>query len=609
MIQHWRLLILLVTLFGTVAAVGLKPLPYGRDGVQVAFVDPSSPFSGVVRSGMVITEVNSQKVTSTQVWDTLSVQQGTVTLKANGRPYTAVANGTLGINVNTIERTNIDFGIDIRGGTRIILQPAEVVDAAILDETINILQTRANLFGLTEMKFTAVQSLGGGQDGFIQVEAAGIGSDIIQNLLSRQGKFEAKIQIPITDKLTLGDKSYTVVRENNTVRIDGTLLVSNQTVVFNSVPIELSNDSAILLATVYEGKDIERISNDPQQAGVVQSGGSYQFFFPISVSAAGAERFAKATSGLDTTVDLNSGQEYLSGDILLLIDGRLESQLRISSELKSSVQTTTQITGSRNTQEEAAAEKLSLQTILRSGALPVKLETASVDVISPTLGQGFLSSALTTVLLAILLVAVVAFIRYRSLKIALPMVLISLSEVAIIVGVSAKNDTAIWLIVLVLNLIIIGAAWMKKQAIDIFAWAGAILVPLFGMVSWTLDLPAIAGIIAAIGTGIDHQIIIADETIKGQKKEIIALKDNIKRAFFIIFASAATMLAAMVPLMFVGVGLVRGFAITTIIGIFIGTLITRPAYGSIIEGFIGRAHKKQQEKAQAAEQSAHNPVP
>jgi len=39
----------------------------------------------------------------------------------------------------------------------------------------------------------------------------------------------------------------------------------------------------------------------------------------------------------------------------------------------------------------------------------------------------------------------------------------------------------------------------------------------------------------------------------------------------------------MVPLMSLGVGLVRGFAITTIIGVLIGVLITRPAYAKIIE--------------------------
>ena len=39
----------------------------------------------------------------------------------------------------------------------------------------------------------------------------------------------------------------------------------------------------------------------------------------------------------------------------------------------------------------------------------------------------------------------------------------------------------------------------------------------------------------------------------------------------------------MFPLMFVGVGLVRGFAITTIVGVLVGILITRPAYAKLVE--------------------------
>ena len=39
----------------------------------------------------------------------------------------------------------------------------------------------------------------------------------------------------------------------------------------------------------------------------------------------------------------------------------------------------------------------------------------------------------------------------------------------------------------------------------------------------------------------------------------------------------------MIPLMFLGIGLIRGFAITTIVGVLIGILVTRPAYARIIE--------------------------
>ena len=69
-------------------------------------------------------------------------------------------------------------------------------------------------------------------------------------------------------------------------------------------------------------------------------------------------------------------------------------------------------------------------------------------------------------------------------------------------------------------------------------------------------LPAIAGILAAIGTGVDDQIIITDEVLKkgvATKRTATALKFKINNAFFIIFASAATLIAAMLPLAYVGI--------------------------------------------------------
>ncbi|MCK4497292.1 MAG: hypothetical protein KAU24_03795 [Candidatus Aenigmarchaeota archaeon] len=165
------------------------------------------------------------------------------------------------------------------------------------------------------------------------------------------------------------------------------------------------------------------------------------------------------------------------------------------------------------------------------------------------------------------------------------MVFISLSEVIIILGIAAVQDSMIWLAVLIINFLLISMAWWKKHEIDIYAWIGALLIPLLGMASWTIDLPTIGGIIAAIGMGVDHQIIIADETLAGKKEEekLYTLKKKIKMAFFIIFGAAATTIAAMIPLMSIGIGFIRGFAITTIVGVLVGILITRPAYARIIE--------------------------
>ena len=139
---------------------------------------------------------------------------------------------------------------------------------------------------------------------------------------------------------------------------------------------------------------------------------------------------------------------------------------------------------------------------------------------------------------AILAVVLVIFIRYRKIKIVLPMLITTISEVVIILGVAA-------------------------------------------FIRWNLDLAAIAGIIAAVGTGIDDQIVILDEVVKGQ--QYLNWKEKLKRAFFIIFTAYITTVVAMIPLWNAGAGLIRGFAVTTIIGVTIGVLVTRPAFGAMAE--------------------------
>jgi preprotein translocase subunit SecD len=112
------------------------------------------------------------------------------------------------------------------------------------------------------------------------------------------------------------------------------------------------------------------------------------------------------------------------------------------------------------------------------------------------------------------------------------------------------------------------------------------IVSLFGvaaLIGWNIDFAAIAGILISVGTGVDHQIIITDETLKGESSQMYDWKKKLKMAFSIIFTSFFTSAAAMVVLYSTGAGLLRGFALTTILGFAIGVFIARPAYAAVIE--------------------------
>ena len=592
MLKHWRIWLMVLVVFASVLAIGFKTYPYGRNSVEIVYFSDDSPARGVLEQGMVISSVNSQAVQGLSSWNELTRNlEGEVSIVANGKPYRFDVNESLGIDVAEIQRSNIDFGLDMRGGTRIVLTPTENATKEIIDQVISTLQTRANLYGLREMNFIPLRGANG--EYYVLIEVAGINRDIVDDLLSTQGKFEAKISKPVQlvdgeGVMQLGSETFGVsLVRNDTIRIENMTLEPGENFTLGGIYFEYMNNTdnkLLFMGKAYDGDDIELVQTDPQSSGVVPIQGGYRFFFSVLVSTDGAQRFADITSGSPSYLDLASGERYLESVLYLYLDDNLVSDLRISADLGGKLVQNPQVTGSRTEQEDTIEEKLRLQTILRSGALPTSLEVASVDMISPALGREFFQSTMYAGIFAAVLVVAIIFIRYKSLKIAIPMVLTGLSEVVIILGIAATNDAVIWGMVLIISFLMVATAWWKKHNIDLYAWAAVLIIPLIGLSSWTIDLPAIGGIIAAIGTGVDHQIIIADETRSGKKgKRTYDLKDKIGRAFFIIFGAAATSIAAMVPLMTIGIGFLRGFAITTIVGVLVGILITRPAYARIVE--------------------------
>ena len=113
-----------------------------------------------------------------------------------------------------------------------------------------------------------------------------------------------------------------------------------------------------------------------------------------------------------------------------------------------------------------------------------------------------------------------------------------------------------------------------------------IILGISALLKSNLDMAAIAGIIAAVGTGVDDQIIIIDEILSKAESFAASWKQRLKRAFFIIMAAYFTTLVAMLPLIRAGAGILRGFAFITIIGITIGVFVTRPAFAAMIERFV-----------------------
>ncbi|MCK9150914.1 preprotein translocase subunit SecD [Methanobacterium alcaliphilum] len=287
--------------------------------------------------------------------------------------------------------------------------------------------------------------------------------------------------------------------------------------------------------TVFTGADIVSV----QPAVITDT----QWEVPFKLSADAAKNFAEAAKGRAGT------------PVEMYLDDQMITNPEISAEVANGVPTTeVRITGGNATKEDATTEAKSIETLMKSGALPVKVRIVGVSSVSPDLGKEFGQGALIAGLLAILSVSALIIIRYKSPILVIPIIFTTLAELVLVLGSAA-------------------------------------------VIHWNIDLAAIAGIIAAIGTGVDDQIIITDEVLKGKnvkERRTRRTRTKIKGAFFIIFASAGTLIAAMLPLAYVGfsrgatgIGMLSGFAFTTILGVIIGIFITRPVYAKFIEDFVG----------------------
>ncbi len=273
-----------------------------------------------------------------------------------------------------------------------------------------------------------------------------------------------------------------------------------------------------------------------------------QWSVPFRISTEGAREFADVAEG-------QAGQP-----VDMYLDGELISSPELDEGLATGIPSTeVQITGTEPTREEAEITAREIQTVLQSGALPVGVSIVGINSVTADLGENFVEGSLIAALMAVIGTSAIIFLKYRNPIIVIPIIFTVLSEILIILGVAS-------------------------------------------IIQWNMDLAAIAGIIAAVGTGVDDQIIITDEVLKGgpqKKRRRASMRMKIKSAFFIIFAAAATLFAAMLPLAYVGfsrgytgIGVLSGFAFTTIIGVLIGIFITRPVYAKLIEKIVDRQANK-----------------
>ena len=503
-----RIWILAAFILFSIIAISPK---FNVEGVEVTSVNGLVLNQGI-KIGDNILEVNNVKVNTVaefrdeinkveeQYGDNLTGITPKLEITTKNNEYIFLVDDKIDIEVKVPSNNNIKKGLDLEGGTRVLLKPVgnATVTGGDIQDLISVLRNRLNIYGLTDLKIREASS---GDDKLVLIEIAGVSRSDIEGFISKQGKFEAKIG-------------------NQTTFIGGK----------EEIPYVCRDDGTC--AGVH--------SCNP---GVEDYNCRFQFSIRLSPEA--AQRQADITSKLNV-ITSEGGQQILDKQIEFYLDNELVDSLNIDASLKGSPSTEIQITGpgygvtQKDALDNAIFNMEQLQTVLITGSLPFDIEIVKLDSISPLFGISFIKNTFLVVLVAILSVLAIIYIRYRELKVLLPMAITLISEILIILGMAA-------------------------------------------LINWNLDLASIAGIIAAVGTGVDDQIVITDEILRGQKEKFLSWKERIKKAFGIILVAYFATLAAMLPLWGAAAGLLRGFALTTILGVSIGVLVTRPAFASMLE--------------------------
>lgn len=505
----WRIWFLIILLL--ISVLAMINFSGFKKGVLVTSVDlNSTAYESGLRQGQIITKVDSSEILNIE--DYSKSLEGKFTDKTNVKTVIQTTDSEIilfsneapEITTTNIPKTNLKLGLDLAGGARAIVKAQDKdLTSAETNDIADIISNRLNTYGISDLSVLPISDLNG--NNFILIEIAGATPKDLENLISQQGKFEAKIG-------------------NETVFVGGE-------------------------------KDISSVCRGDAKCAAVEgcyaNGNGYycNFRFSVYLSEDAAKRHAEITKNIPA--NLSSGG-YLSKKLDLLLDDLLVDSLLISEGLRGNVATQISISGSGTgaTKEEAvksAEEQMhKLQTVLITGSLPLKLEIVKLDTISPTLGKEFVRSILLAGFLSLGVVSILMFVRYRRIKSSAALLLTSFSEIVIILGISA-------------------------------------------MIGWNLDLPSIAGILATIGTGVDQQIIILDETKQGKS---LTMKQKMKRALGIIIGAYLTVVTSLFPLLWAGAGLLKGFVITSFIGVTVGVLITRPAFTDMIK----RIEEKEESK-------------
>ncbi len=454
------------------------------------------------------------------------------------------------------------LGLDLQGGTQVILTPKPVTEGASitdeqLNQTVEIIRQRVNGIGVAEAEIT-VQ--GSGDSAAIIVAVPGVTQERLVELVGRTALLDFRAvwsissPVPLTDDTTGGDSTDIVVDDTSLTPGNEIIQAPENTPEFAAEVAALDCLKPENIAGGTPDNPVEwlgtcandgsakytlqpafiRGTNVTEATAVLPQQGVGGWVVSLTFDSEGASALSQASQELYALPDCSPGGASPCNAFAIVLDGVVVSAPRFNEPILGGQ---AQIEGNFT-----AEEAQDLANVLNYGALPVTLEVAEITSVSATLGGDSLRAGLIAGGIGMVIIIIFLMAYYRALG-----------------------------VVAVLSLLIAGVLTY------------AAFVALGNSIGYTLTLAGIAGAIVAIGITADSFIVyferIRDEIRSGRSLRQAAENGWLGARRTILAADFVTLLAAIV-LYIVSVGNVRGFAfalgLTTIVDVVIAFLLTRP---------------------------------
>ncbi len=429
------------------------------------------------------------------------------------RAYIILILGLVACAIAILTTIPPQLGLDLRGGAQLTIQvnpTKEQPDVKPTTEDVQavqrVLENRINEFGVSE---TTVQTIG---EDKILVQLPG---ESQPEEAERRLKGTAKLEFKEQRQGTEGEfRAENQVKQQ--LQIQQAILSQGELAAENSEKLAEVNESLRksneAIASLFDSVGLTGTNLTDARPQPDATGNRWEV--AINFDNEGGKKFAELTKNLAGT----------GRSIGIFLDDELISSPVVGVEFAD-----TGISGGRavitgNFDLESASD-LAIQ--IKGGSLPFPVSVVENRTVGATLGQDSIRRSIIAASVGLVLVLIFMVVYYR-----LPGII---ADVALIVY-------------------------------------ALLTMACYALVGVTLTLPGIAGFILSIGMAVDANVLIFERTreeLRAGKTLYRSVESGFFRAFSSILDSNVTTAIACIALLWLGSGLVKGFAVTLLIGVLV----------------------------------------